>query len=61
MLIYISLIGMIAVAVVLFLGIWNMAKGGSASRSQKLMRLRIAFQFFAVVAVMTALYFSTQA
>ena len=61
MLIYVSLIGMIAVAVVLFMGIWNMAKGGSANRSQKLMRLRIAFQFVAVVAVMTALYFSTQA
>ncbi len=50
---------MAAVAVVLVLGLWNMAKGGTASRSQQLMRLRIAFQFVAVVIVMTALYLST--
>ena len=60
MLIYISIIGMAAVAVILFLGLWNMAKGGSPSRSQKLMRLRILFQFVAVILVMAALYFTTR-
>ncbi|MEM9277331.1 MAG: twin transmembrane helix small protein [Pseudomonadota bacterium] len=60
MLIYISLIGMAAVAVVLGLGLWNMARGGTPSRSQKLMRLRILVQFVAVILVMTTLYFSTQ-
>ena len=60
MLYIVSIIGMVLVAIVLMMGIWNMAKGGTPSRSQKLMRLRILFQFIAVVAVMTALYFSTQ-
>jgi len=60
MLYFVSIIGMIAVAIVLGLGIWNMAKGGSSNRSQKLMRLRILFQFVAVVLVMATLYFSTQ-
>ena len=60
MLIVISVIGMIAVAIVLTLGLINMAKGGTPSRSQKLMRLRILFQFIAVVLVMAALYFSTR-
>lgn len=58
MLYVISIVGMLVVAIVLALGIWNMAKGGTASRSQKLMRLRIAVQFFAVIAVMAALYFT---
>ncbi len=58
MLIIVSLIGMAIVAVVLSLGIMNMAKGGTASRSQKLMRLRIAMQFLAVVCVMAVLYFT---
>ena len=60
MLIYISAIGMIAVAIVLVLGLLNMARGGSPNRSQKLMRMRILMQFLAVVAVMTALYVSTR-
>lgn len=61
MLYFVSIIGMMAVAVILALGLTNMARGGTASRSQKLMRLRILFQFVAVVLVMTALYFSTGA
>lgn len=60
MLYFISAIGMLVVAVILAMGIWNMAKGGSASRSQKLMRYRILAQFVAVILVMTTLYFSTQ-
>ncbi|TMK00128.1 MAG: twin transmembrane helix small protein, partial [Alphaproteobacteria bacterium] len=34
-----------AVAVVLLLGLHNMARGGSPQRSQKLMRLRVLLQF----------------
>jgi hypothetical protein len=49
-------IALAAVLIVLALGLWNMMRGGSASRSQNLMRLRILFQFIAVVLVMTALY-----
>lgn len=59
MIYFVSIIGMLAVAFVLILGLTNMAKGGTASRSQMLMRYRILFQFVAVVMVMTALYFST--
>lgn len=49
-----------AVLVVLAAGLWNMKRGGSASRSQNLMRARIVLQFVALVIVMTALYISQQ-
>jgi hypothetical protein len=49
-----------AVLVVLAAGLWNMKRGGSASRSQSLMRARIVLQFVALVIVMTALYISQQ-
>ncbi len=45
-----------AVAIVLGLGLWNMFRGGSASRSQSLMRWRVGLQFLAIVLVMTVLY-----
>ena len=48
------------VLVVLGLGLWNLMRGGSPNRSQSLMRLRILFQFIAVVVVMTALYIATR-
>lgn len=44
-----------AVAVVLVLGLINMVRGGSAERSQKLMQLRVLFQFVAVVVVLLVL------
>ncbi|MCC4244562.1 twin transmembrane helix small protein [Stappia indica] len=47
-----------AVAVVLLLGLWNMMRGGSSSRSQTLMRWRVGLQFLAVVIVMAVLYLS---
>jgi len=47
-----------AVAVVLLLGLWNMMRGGSSSRSQTLMRWRVGLQFLAVVLVMVVLYLS---
>lgn len=53
-------VSLAAVLVVLALGLWNMKRGGSASRSQSLMRARIVFQFVALVIVMTALYLSQQ-
>jgi hypothetical protein len=46
-----------AVAVVLFLGLANMARGGSPNLSQKLMRWRIGLQFFAIVVIMGVLFF----
>lgn len=45
-----------AVALVLLLGLINMMRGGSPSRSQELMRLRVLLQFVAVVVVMAAIW-----
>ena len=45
-----------AVALVLFLGLLNMMRGGSPNRSQKLMRLRVVLQFVAVVITMLAVW-----
>lgn len=54
----ITIVACAAVATVLLMGLWNMMKGGSPSRSQALMRMRVLLQFIAVVVVMTALYFT---
>ncbi len=51
-------IAIAAVAVVLLLGLLNMARAGSVSTSQKLMRARVLFQFGAVVVIMAAIYFA---
>ena len=45
-----------AVALVLLLGLVNMLKGGSPSRSQNLMRLRVLLQFVAIVITMVAVW-----
>jgi nitrogen fixation-related uncharacterized protein len=37
------------VGVILLLGLWNMVRGGSPNTSQRLMRLRVLFQFVAIV------------
>lgn len=50
-------LGLAAVALVLLAGLWNMFKGGSANRSQTLMRLRVILQFVVIVLVMGGLYF----
>ncbi|MGU3359711.1 twin transmembrane helix small protein [Methylobacterium sp. M6A4_1b] len=46
------LLACVAVAVVLFLGLFNMMRGGSANLSQKLMRLRVLLQFIAIIFIM---------
>ncbi|HVZ14920.1 MAG TPA: twin transmembrane helix small protein [Bauldia sp.] len=55
---YVAPFAVAAVAVVLILGLINMMRGGPATRSQKLMRLRVLLQFLAVVIGMAALYLS---
>jgi len=45
-----------AVAVVLLLGLFNMLRGGSASTSQNLMRLRVVLQFIAIVIIVGVLW-----
>jgi hypothetical protein len=45
-----------AVAVVLVLGLANLARGGSPHKSQKLMRLRVLLQFIAIVVIMLTIW-----
>jgi hypothetical protein len=45
-----------AVAVVLLLGLLNMLRGGSASTSQNLMRLRVILQFVAILVILGVLW-----
>ena len=56
---YLGSIVMGAVLIVLLLGLLNMVRGGSASRSQTLMRWRVGLQLIAVILLMTALYFTS--
>ena len=49
-------IAVAAVALVLLLGLINMMRGGSPSRSQNLMRLRVLLQFVAIVFTMLAVW-----
>jgi hypothetical protein len=50
------LIALGAVAVVLGMGLWNMMRGGSAQRSQNLMRWRVLLQAVAIAVVMLTLW-----
>lgn len=49
-------IALAAVTIVLFLGLFNMMRGGSPNTSQRLMRLRVLFQFIAIVIAMLAVW-----
>ncbi|ABS67406.1 MULTISPECIES: twin transmembrane helix small protein [Xanthobacter] len=44
------------VAGVLILGLFNVASGGSPQRSQRLMQLRVLFQFGAIILVMITIF-----
>ena len=46
-----------AVTVVLFLGLFNMLRGGNPNRSQNLMRWRVILQFAAIVVIMAVVWF----
>ena len=50
----VTIVALAAVAVILFMGLWNMFKGGegSANRSQMLMRARVIAQFVAIVVIL---------
>jgi hypothetical protein len=50
------LVAVLAVALVLLLGLFNMLRGGSANKSQKLMRLRVLLQFVAIVLIMAVVW-----
>ena len=49
-------IAVVAVALVLLLGLVNMLRGGSPSRSQQLMRARVLLQFIAIVVIMGVIW-----
>lgn len=56
---YLVPLALAAVVVVLFLGLWNMMRGGSPNRSQTLMRWRVILQFLAICLVMAAIWLSS--
>jgi hypothetical protein len=47
---------LLSVVFVLMLGLFNMMRGGSPNTSQRLMRLRVLFQFIAIVVAMLAIW-----
>jgi membrane protein implicated in regulation of membrane protease activity len=47
----------VLVALVVLLGLVNLARGGDAAVSQKLMRWRVGLQFAAVLLIVGILYF----
>ena len=49
-------VALATVFIVLVLGLWNMMRGGSPSRSQALMRWRVGLQFLAVIVVMAVIW-----
>jgi len=53
---YIVPLAIIAVAIVLGMGLVNMMRGGSPNRSQSLMRMRVLFQFIAIVVIMATIW-----
>jgi hypothetical protein len=57
---YLVPLAVAAVAVVLLLGLWNMMRGGSASRSQNLMRWRVLLQFAAIIIMMAGLWLANR-
>ena len=54
-----SIVLLIAVAIVLILGIGTLFKGGNTSKkySNKLMQLRVLIQFFAIILLVAFAYF----
>lgn len=49
-------VALVAVSVVLLLGLFNMMRGGSPNRSQKLMQMRVLLQFVAIVITMATVW-----
>jgi len=53
-----AIVFMVAVVVVLIRGLINMMRGGSGNTSNKLMQMRVALQFVALVLILLAVYFT---
>ena len=54
----IAIVFMVAVAIVLLRGLFNVMRGGSANTSNKLMQARVLLQAIALVFILLALYFT---
>ena len=57
---YLAPFVIVIVALVLFAGLFNMARGGSPRTSQLIMRWRIVLQLAAIVVMMGALYLASR-
>ena len=53
---YLSILAVLAVAVVLVMGLTALLKGGDTNLSQRLMRWRVGLQFIAIVIIMLFVY-----
>jgi hypothetical protein len=53
---YLVPLAIIIVAIILGMGLVNMMRGGSPNRSQSLMRMRVLFQFIAIVVIMATIW-----
>jgi hypothetical protein len=49
---HLTTLAVVAVIAVLFMGLWNMVRGSDPNLSQRLMRLRVLLQLFAIVVIM---------
>jgi hypothetical protein len=49
---HLTTLAVIAVVLVLFAGLWNLARGKSPNTSQKLMRWRVGLQALAIVIIL---------
>ncbi|MCO5158706.1 MAG: twin transmembrane helix small protein [Aquamicrobium sp.] len=54
----VAIVFMAAVVIVLIRGLINMLRGGSGNTSNKLMQARVILQFFALIFILLALWFS---
>jgi hypothetical protein len=53
---HLTALAVLAVAVVLLLGLWNMLRESGAHRSQALMRWRVGLQFLAIIIIILTVY-----
>lgn len=52
----VTILALATVAAILFMGLWNMFRGGNPQLSQKLMRARVIAQAVAIVLILGALF-----
>lgn len=55
---FLVIVAVLAVAVVLGMGLFNMMRGGTPGRSQQLMRWRVGLQAIAIAVIMLVIWVS---